>query len=557
LLTADDAAGTELSEGDRAVLRAVAYKLKHRLTSAAFDDLPFLHPDKDLPHTQWKAAQTRLTRVSGLVPVIYDCCINSCCCFTGPWKTRDACPYCGEDRFRNGRARHHFSYLPIILRLQELLKNLKTAQMMEYRGKEFKHDPNVVRDVLDGKHYRSLLGRLVTPVGLSELRHKYFEDHRDIALGLSTDGYAPFKNRRKTAWPLIIYNYNLPPETRFLEENVLFLGVIPGPNKPKDFDSFLWPLIEELLVLEGPGVDAWDAVARETFRLHAHLLLVFGDIPAVSMAMRMKGHNGFSPCRYCEIKGVKNSDGPYYVPLDRSNHPSSRAPGQTLRYDPLHLPMRTHAKMMDQAREIQMAPTQSRSNSLATECGIKGIPLLSYLSSISFPSSFPFDFMHLMWENVVKNLFMLWTGKYKGMGTGTGNYSISDADLKEIGKLSEAAGAHIPYVFGPRPPDVSADKVQWTADLRSFWTTHLAPPLLKDRLPEPYFRHFVELVRLINICHEFDMDRSNIQELRDGFARWVTRYEEYVVLMLKTARTDDVDTDFTIRTTPPDLQRVP
>jgi hypothetical protein len=206
-----------------------------------------------------------------------------------------------------------------------------------------------------------------------------------------------------------------------------------------------------------------------------------------------------------------------------------------LQYDPLHLPMCTHTKMMDQARDIQMAPTQSRSNSIATEYGIKGIPLLSYLSSISFLSSFPFDFMHLMWENVVKNLFMLCTGKYKGMGMGTGNYSISDADLKEIGKLSKAAGAHIPYVFGPQPPNVSADKVQWTADLWSFWTTHLAPSLLKDCLPEPYFCHFVKLVWLINICHVFNMDQSKIQELQDGFACWVTQYKEYVVLMLKTA----------------------
>jgi hypothetical protein len=183
--------------------------------------------------------------------------------------------------------------------------------------------PNIVQDVLDGKHYCLLLGQLVMPVGLSKLLHKYFKDHQDIALSLSTDSYMPFKNQRKTAWPLIIYNYNLPPKTRFLEENVLFLGVIPSPNKPKDFDSFLWPLIEELLVLKGLGVDAWDAVAPETFRLHAHLLLVFGDIPAVSMVMCMKGHNGVSPCRYCEIKGVKNSDGPYYMPLDHSNHPSS------------------------------------------------------------------------------------------------------------------------------------------------------------------------------------------------------------------------------------------
>jgi hypothetical protein len=41
---------------------------------------------------------------------------------------------------------------------------------------------------------------------------KYFKDDRDMALGLSTDVFAPFKKHKLTAWPLIIFNYNLPPE---------------------------------------------------------------------------------------------------------------------------------------------------------------------------------------------------------------------------------------------------------------------------------------------------------------------------------------------------------
>jgi len=79
--------------------------------------------------------------------------------------------------------------------------------------------------------------------------HKYFDDECDIALGLSTDGFTPFKQRKNTAWPLIIFNYNLPSKIWFHIDNILLLRVIPGPKKPVDVDSFLWPLIKELLQL--------------------------------------------------------------------------------------------------------------------------------------------------------------------------------------------------------------------------------------------------------------------------------------------------------------------
>jgi hypothetical protein len=60
-----------------------------------------------------------------------------------------------------------------------------------------------------------------------------------------------------------------------------------------------------------------------------------------------------------------------------------------------------------------MAPTTAQSNILAKNSGIKGIPILSYLPSLLFPYSFPYDFMHLIFENFMRNLILLWTGEFK------------------------------------------------------------------------------------------------------------------------------------------------
>lgn len=249
---------------------------------------------------------------------------------------------------------------------------------MLYRAREHVHTPGIVRDVMDSSLYRSLCGKKVTLDG-RELSHCYFEDDHDIALGLSTDGFAPFKHRAKTAWPLILINYNLPPEIRSLLENVIGLGIIPGPNKPVDFDSYLWPLIKEMLHLS-VGVHAYDATSDDCFTLRAFLILVFGDIPAISMVMRMKGHNGCCPCRMCTIRAVciPDSRNPaHYVPLDRTQHPGVHAtPGAVPRYDPRTLPLRSHDVFMTQASAVQFASTTAEQERLAKEYGIKGIPLL-------------------------------------------------------------------------------------------------------------------------------------------------------------------------------------
>ncbi len=83
------------------------------------------------------------------------------------------------------------------------------------------------------------------------------------------------------------------PDVRFHLDNILSLGVIPGLKKPADIDSFLWPLIQGAAEGSQRVSRAFDAlepdIDRAIFSLCAFLIVVFGDIPAVSMLMHMKG----------------------------------------------------------------------------------------------------------------------------------------------------------------------------------------------------------------------------------------------------------------------------
>ena len=264
-------------------------------------------------------------------------------------------------------------------------------------------------NIFDGTHYRGLLKREVMVNG-HQLGHKYFEDPRDLALGFRTDGVGPFRRQKATCWPLLVYNYNLPPTEHFHNDNEICLGEVPGPYKPKDMDLFLYPVAQELLQL-AVGVEAWDAVQEEKFILHAFFVTVFGDIPALSMLLRVKGHNARSPCRLCMIQGVqipKSSLTTYYIPLSRKNI-TPKEPD----IDPTHLPLQTHKTFMTQANKVQSAESNAESDRLAMKYGINGVPLLSVLDSLSLPLSTGYEFMHLVFENLLPNLALFWSGNFK------------------------------------------------------------------------------------------------------------------------------------------------
>jgi hypothetical protein len=104
-----------------------------------------------------------------------------------------------------------------------------------------------------------------------------------------------------------------------------------------------------------------------------------------------------------------------YVPLSHCNYP---APINVVKYHPETLPLCSHDRFMAQAKSVESVPTEVWREELAKVYGIKGVPLLSALGSLKFPQSFPFNFMHLVWENLIPNLVLFWLGCYKGMDEG-------------------------------------------------------------------------------------------------------------------------------------------
>lgn len=469
-------------------------------------------------------------KLSELYAVDYHCCIKSCVAFTGPHANLTACPRCKSSRYRfDGKSpRKIFRYIPLIPRLLTFYLNRELNERMRYRAEGHpqakQESGGQMTDIFDGTHYRSLLKKEVTVDG-HRLGHKYFEDPRDIALGFGTDGVGPFRRRKATCWPLLVYNYNLPPTERFHDDNAICLGEVPGPYKPKDMDSFLYPATQELLQL-AVGVEAWDVVREEKFTLRAFFITVFGDIPALSMLLRVKGHNARSPCRLCTIQGVripKSSLTTYYVPLSRKNI-SPKQPD----IDPIHLPLRTHETFMAQANEVQSAKSNAEADRLATKYGINGVPLLGILDSLSLPLSTGYEFMHLVFENLLPNLALLWSGNFKTLNQDQ-PFVLGRHVWEDVGALTAASKSTLPSCYGAAVPNIATDRSSFSAEAWSQWAVFVGPVVLNHRFQHnKYYNHFLDLVHLINLCLQYQISNDELLEIRAGFIEWVKKYERSV-----------------------------
>ncbi|KZV84260.1 hypothetical protein EXIGLDRAFT_624518 [Exidia glandulosa HHB12029] len=248
--------------------------------------------------------------------------------------------------------------------------------------------------------------------------------------------------------------------------------------------------------------------------------------------MCMKGHSGLYSCRFCKIRGVHipgARGNALYTPLDRSTHPDA---GNPLRYDPYALPLRTHEEMLQQALQVETA-TKTRAQTLSRDSGINETPILACLPSVRLDMSFPVEFMHLVWLNLIPNLVLLYSGKYKDLPQGSGLYEFAAAVWEQIGKTTAASGSTMPSAFGARVPNLAKDKTYMIAETWCIWALYIAPVVLRGRfVQEKYYNHFMELVRLLRICVQVEITDADVQEIREGFCKWVQKFEKYVLLLL-------------------------
>ena len=185
---------------------------------------------------------------------------------------------------------------------------------------------NILADIYDGQVWKTF------KENDSETSPKFFrpdvaESH--LGLMLNLDWFQPFGGTIHSTGVLYAAICNLPRDIRFKRENLLILGIMPGPNEVSlhKINHYLAPIVDELELLWN-GVTLRTDECQEGRRIRAALILVSYNIPA---ARKICGHvSALVSCHRCEKKanyenwqhnfaGMSNMN-EWFTPRDLSQH---------------------------------------------------------------------------------------------------------------------------------------------------------------------------------------------------------------------------------------------
>ena len=136
-------------------------------------------------------------------------------------------------------------------------------------------------------------------------------------LFLNVDWYQPYKDRKYSIGVLYMVIFNLLREVRYKRENVILIGLIPGPKEPPlSINSYLTPLVSELLKLWN-GVQMPVPVGHSEF-VRCALMCVGCDLPAGRKVCGFLGHSANLGCTRCYASFSRGFGCQDYSGFDRS-----------------------------------------------------------------------------------------------------------------------------------------------------------------------------------------------------------------------------------------------
>ncbi|OBZ71428.1 hypothetical protein A0H81_08373 [Grifola frondosa] len=358
----------------------------------------------------------------------------------------------------------------------------------------------------------------------------------DMTLMLSLDGAQLYQSKTSDCWIYIWVILDHAPDTRYKKKYVLPGAIIPGPNKPKNVDSFLFPGIHHLSALQTEGLSIWDAHLGRKFTSYPFLALVTADGPGMTYLNGLVGHSGAYGCRlYCSMKGRHKPGGTHYFPaaLKPTNYdvPGCEHADVNLRsLEPDESAAQRYVKNLYYLQESR-TPTDYKKRRLQT--GIAKPSLFSGLPphhNMGILGMFGADLMHLLALNIPDLLLSLWRGTLyceKSDDKVTWDWATLKGDTWKVhGAMVAAATPYLPGSFD-RPPRNPAEKMSsgYKAWEFSMYLWGLGPGLFCFDLPRTYWRNYCKLVHGIHLIHQPKITADQLREAHKLLIEFVEEFE--------------------------------
>ena len=494
-----------------------------------------LLPDAKGKLLSYDQVKRRVKNLTGIVPLQDDMCINSCMAFTGPYKNLDTCLDCSQPRYdpvllgsSDGvikKPRQLMTTIPIGPQIQALWSHRLSAQKMSYRQQvtdillSQDEPPEILTDYTDGDDY---LSQVAPNLG-----------SHDTVLMFSADGAQLYRNKKSDCWMYIWVIYDLAPGDRYKKRHVLPGGFVPGPNPPKNFDSFFFSGIYHLSALQREGLLVWDARDQKIYRDYPYLLFVTADAVGIADVSGSAGHHARVGCRLmCDLPGRhKPGTGHYYPALLKPKNSDHRGSSHAdININTISDPDSEKYKSNLQLLLSSTSPDQHAKHRRKT--GISKPSIFQGLGRIlPLPTCFPGDLMHQPVINLCDLLISLWRGKMKVYNPdkkSTWDWAIfmNTRLWEEHGEEVESASSSIPSSFG-RPPRNPALKLSsgYKAWELLLYIYGLGPGIFYGILPDKYYSHFCKLVFGIRTVYQRSISVASLSKANFSLRQYVIQFE--------------------------------
>jgi len=478
--------------------------------------------------------------LTGFIPHMVDMCPRSCIAYTGAYESLEKCPYsrgkdlCNEPRYHKPTTsggclapRAQVQILPVMATIRAMFANADTAKLLRHRDSCLQSALHLVGSAATRKY--SYYGDSQIHV----MQHDalgLFQDPRDIAFALSTDGAQLTMKKQSNTWLLILVILNLPGSIRYHTDNVIINFATPGPNSPGDIESFIWPLFQEM-AMASEGIWMWDAIDSSIFVHKSCISMALGDMLGSAKLNGMTGHTGLFGDRFSMVQGAKSScirgAKSQYYPMNPPEN-TKYNPSRPSHYDLSKLPMRSQDIYWSTIKRLANATTKKEHSEIAKSTGISRLPLCAASVAFTHPTFFPLDPFHLFYENCVAFIWDIWTSFSKSDEI----VYLSPEKARTLGSFVPLAMKTLPSAFcGPiRDPYLkwqSQYKIyEWMALLH--W--YIIPIGIEIQMDSTVLKNFSRFLEAIEFAMTISpRSDAEIQNLHKIISLFLVEYEQLYI----------------------------
>lgn len=413
---------------------------------------------------------------------------------------------CNAQLMRKVRRKSGFTFIPkkvfpyqsLYIAMQKLIQRPGFIQCCEiWRTREEFRQSGYMCDIYDGRIWQEYEEFLSAPY--------------NYLLTMNIDWFSPFKHGRYSVGAIYLTIQNLPSSVRNRPENIVLVGIIPGPGEPHlTLNSYLAPLMDELLSAwtNGMEITVSNAKGRKTsVTVRLALTCIACDIPASRKVCGFLSHRATLACNKCMkvFPHVQDYGGSFWTNCSG--------------FDLTQIPKRTNEDHRQRCKEIytifQQEGTKTALDNAVSSKGVRYTVLLElpYFDPTRFSVVDP---MHNLFLGTGKHMLEVWL-RHPSTAMIKGNIAtIEDIVSKFI----------IPEGIGRLPKNISAHFGGFTADQWRNWITIYSAISLWNILPKEHWDCWILFVKAVKMISCRTIKLSHLIEADSLLLAFCLKFQE-------------------------------